>query len=59
MRLHCDPELASVFVARHYRIGHGAHDVIADMSYYRRPDWFTKNLFNGVVAVMTRAGVSV
>jgi F420H(2)-dependent quinone reductase len=29
------------------------------MSYYRQPSWFTKNVFNGVVAVMTRAGVSV
>ena len=29
------------------------------MSYYRQPGWFTKNVFNGVVAVMTRAGVSV
>ena len=26
---------------------------------YIKPDWFTKNVFNRLVAVMTRAGVSV
>ena len=29
------------------------------MSYYRKPDWFTKNVFNAAVALLTRAGVSV
>jgi deazaflavin-dependent oxidoreductase (nitroreductase family) len=29
------------------------------MSYYRRPGWFTKNVFNPAVAAMTRAGISV
>ena len=29
------------------------------MAYYRKPDWFTKNVFNRAVALMTRAGVSV
>ncbi|HXI95896.1 MAG TPA: nitroreductase/quinone reductase family protein [Candidatus Acidoferrum sp.] len=29
------------------------------MAYYRRPDWFTKNIFNRAVGLMTRAGVSV
>jgi deazaflavin-dependent oxidoreductase (nitroreductase family) len=29
------------------------------MAYYRRPGWFTKNVFNAVVAAMTRAGISV
>jgi hypothetical protein len=29
------------------------------MAYYRKPDWFTKNIFNGAVALLTRAGVSV
>jgi hypothetical protein len=29
------------------------------VTYYRRPGWFTKNVFNGAVAVLTRAGVSV
>lgn len=29
------------------------------MAYYRRPDWFTKNVFNATVALLTRAGVSV
>jgi F420H(2)-dependent quinone reductase len=29
------------------------------MAYYRRPGWFTKNVFNLAVAAMTRAGVSV
>ena len=29
------------------------------MSYYRKPDWFTKNVLNGAVALLTRAGVSV
>ncbi|MDQ6719421.1 MAG: nitroreductase/quinone reductase family protein [Candidatus Dormibacteraeota bacterium] len=29
------------------------------MAYYRRPGWFTKNVFNPAVAAMTRAGISV
>lgn len=29
------------------------------MAYYRKPDWFTKNVFNRAVVLMTRAGVSV
>ena len=29
------------------------------MSYYRKPDWFTKNVFNRAVELMTRAGISV
>ncbi len=29
------------------------------MVYYRKPGWFTKNVFNRAVAVMTRAGISV
>jgi deazaflavin-dependent oxidoreductase (nitroreductase family) len=29
------------------------------MAHYRRPGWFTKNVFNGAVAAMTRLGVSV
>jgi hypothetical protein len=29
------------------------------MAYYRRPGWFTKNVFNAAVAAMTRAGISV
>jgi hypothetical protein len=29
------------------------------MAYYRKPDWFTKNVFNAAVALFTRAGVSV
>ena len=29
------------------------------MAYYRKPDWFTRNVFNAAVAVMTRAGISV
>ena len=29
------------------------------MAYYRRPGWFTKNVFNAGVAALTRAGVSV
>jgi deazaflavin-dependent oxidoreductase (nitroreductase family) len=28
------------------------------MAYYRRPGWFTKNVFNTTVAALTRAGVS-
>jgi deazaflavin-dependent oxidoreductase (nitroreductase family) len=27
--------------------------------HYRRPDWFTTNVFNRVVAGLTRAGISV
>jgi deazaflavin-dependent oxidoreductase (nitroreductase family) len=29
------------------------------MAYYRKPDWFTKNVFNATVALFTRAGISV
>lgn len=29
------------------------------MAYYRRPDWFTVNVFNRTVALMTRVGISV
>lgn len=29
------------------------------MSYYRKPDWFTKNVFNSAVALITRVGISV
>jgi deazaflavin-dependent oxidoreductase (nitroreductase family) len=28
-------------------------------AHYRRPGWFTKHVFNGLVAVLTRVGVSV
>jgi deazaflavin-dependent oxidoreductase (nitroreductase family) len=28
-------------------------------AHYRRPGWFTKHIFNGLVAVLTRVGVSV
>ena len=29
------------------------------MEHYQRPDWFTTNVFNRAVAVLTRMGVSV
>ena len=29
------------------------------MAHYQRPDWFTTNVFNRAVAVLTRIGVSV
>lgn len=29
------------------------------MPYYRKPDWFTRRVFNPAVALMTRAGISV
>jgi deazaflavin-dependent oxidoreductase (nitroreductase family) len=29
------------------------------MAHYQRPDWFTTNVFNRVVALLTRLGVSV
>lgn len=29
------------------------------MAHYQRPDWFTKHVFNNVVAVCTRLGLSV
>lgn len=29
------------------------------MPYYRQPGWFTKRVFNGVVAGATRAGISI
>ena len=28
------------------------------MTYYKRPGWFTKNVFNPTVAALTRAGLS-
>ncbi len=28
-------------------------------AHYQRPGWFTKNVFNRIVALMTRAGISV
>jgi hypothetical protein len=31
----------------------------AEMAHYQRPGWFTKNVFNPIVAGFTRAGVSV
>lgn len=30
-----------------------------EVTYYRKPDWFSKNVFNRAVELMTRAGVSV
>jgi hypothetical protein len=29
------------------------------MAYYKPPDWFNRNVFNPVVAALTRAGLSV
>jgi hypothetical protein len=29
------------------------------VAYYKRPDWFTKTVFNPTVAALTRAGLSV
>jgi F420H(2)-dependent quinone reductase len=29
------------------------------MQHYQRPDWFTKHVFNRVVAIFTRLGISV
>ena len=29
------------------------------MAHYQEPDWFTKNVFNRVVAALTRFGISV
>jgi hypothetical protein len=29
------------------------------MAHYQRPDWFTKHVFNRVVALFTRLGISV
>ncbi|GAC1507111.1 MAG: nitroreductase family deazaflavin-dependent oxidoreductase [Candidatus Dormibacteraceae bacterium] len=29
------------------------------MAYYKKPDWFTQNIFNPAVALLTRAGFSV
>lgn len=29
------------------------------VAYYRKPGWFTSNIFNPFVAAMTRAGVSI
>jgi hypothetical protein len=29
------------------------------MAYYKKPDWFTRNVFNRTVELMTRAGISV
>src|SRR3981081_2484833 len=32
---------------------------MSPMAYYRKPGWFTKNVFNPAVAALTRAGISV
>jgi hypothetical protein len=32
---------------------------MAEVPHYRAPGWFTRNVFNRVVALLTRAGVSV
>jgi deazaflavin-dependent oxidoreductase (nitroreductase family) len=32
---------------------------MADRPVYRKPDWFTQNVFNPLVAALTRAGISV
>jgi hypothetical protein len=29
------------------------------MAYYKKPDWFTRRVFNPAVALMTRAGISI
>ena len=29
------------------------------MPHYQRPDWFTKNVFNRAIALLTRLGISV
>src|SRR5262249_61642410 len=29
------------------------------MPHYQRPDWFTKNVFNRGIALLTRVGISV
>src|SRR4029077_2567682 len=58
VRLHRDAKLACVFVTRDYRIGQLVAIVIR-MAHYQRPDWFTKHVFNRVVAVFTRLGISV
>jgi hypothetical protein len=33
--------------------------IVCAVEHYQRPDWFTKNVFNRVVAALTRAGFSV
>jgi deazaflavin-dependent oxidoreductase (nitroreductase family) len=33
--------------------------IVIRMAHYQRPDWFTKHVFNRVVAVFTRLGISV
>ncbi len=33
--------------------------VVRPVAYYAKPDWFTHNVFNRAVALLTRAGVSV
>lgn len=32
---------------------------MAERPAYKKPDWFTRNIFNPLVATLTRAGVSV
>jgi F420H(2)-dependent quinone reductase len=33
--------------------------IVVRIAHYQQPDWFTKHVFNNVVAVCTRLGVSV
>jgi deazaflavin-dependent oxidoreductase (nitroreductase family) len=32
---------------------------MATRQHYRKPDWFTRNVFNRAVAVLTRLGISI
>jgi deazaflavin-dependent oxidoreductase (nitroreductase family) len=37
----------------------GRWPIMGDMAHYVRPGWFTRHVFNGAVALATRAGLSV
>jgi deazaflavin-dependent oxidoreductase (nitroreductase family) len=37
----------------------GGTEEVLPMAHYRQPDWFTRNVFNGLVAGLTRLGISV
>jgi deazaflavin-dependent oxidoreductase (nitroreductase family) len=32
---------------------------VSDQAHYQRPGWLTRNVFNRIVAILTRAGISV
>ena len=68
-RLAVDPDLERLLdrdlvlapVVTHFRVGpgHGERYVTRMADHFQQPGWFTKNVFNRIVAAFTRMGISV